>query len=106
MNRGYSREDYIELVDKLRNQIKDVVIGTDIIVGFPGETEQDFQATVDLAKQIDWKVGFVAQYSPRPGTAAWRIYEDKITPQEKKRRWEILDQIINKDNMSSRPVVV
>lgn len=106
MNRGYTREDYIELVSKLRQADPEIVIGTDIIVGFPGETEEYFQETVSLAEEIDWKVGFVAQYSPRPGTAAWRIYPDEITPQEKKRRWEILDQIINKDNMSSRPVVV
>ena len=106
MNRGYSREDYLKLVQKLRKQVKDVIIGTDIIVGFPGETKKDFQDTVNLAKQVDWKVGFVAQYSPRPGTAAWRIYRDTISPQEKKRRWEILDQIINKDNLSSRPKVV
>lgn len=106
MNRGYTRESYLELCKKLRAADPDIVIGTDIIVGFPGETEEDFQETVTLAEEIDWKVGFVAQYSPRPGTAAWRIYKDEISPQEKKRRWEILDKIINKDNMSQRPVVV
>lgn len=106
MNRGYTRESYIELCNKLRKADPEIVIGTDIIVGFPGETEADFQETVSLAKEINWKVGFVAQYSPRPGTAAWRIYPDEISPQEKKRRWEILDQIINKDNMAERPVVI
>jgi len=106
MNRGYSREDYINLVQKLRNAVPGVVIGTDIIVGFPGETEADFQQTVDLARQMDWHVGFVAQYSPRPGTAAWRLYKDEIKPAEKKRRWEILDEIINKRNLSVRPKVV
>ena len=106
MNRGYTRESYIELCRKLRKADPEIVIGTDIIVGFPGETQADFEETVSLAKEIDWKVGFVAQYSPRPGTAAWRIYPDEMTPQEKKRRWEILDQIINKDNMADRPVVV
>lgn len=106
MNRGYTREDYLELITKLRKKVPDIVIGTDIIVGFPGEQEKDFQATVDLAKKVGWKVGFVAQYSPRPGTAAWRIYEDTISPQEKKRRWEILDKIINKDTMADRPKVV
>ena len=65
-----------------------------------------FDFVVDLAKQMDWKVAFVAQYSPRPGTAAWRIYKDEISPQEKKRRWEILDKIINKDNLKVRPKVV
>lgn len=106
MNRGYTRQSYLAVVKKLRRKAPDVVIGTDIIVGFPGETEADFQATVKLAKEIDWKIGFVAQYSPRPGTAAYRIYPDEISPQEKKRRWEILDQIINKDNLPNRPKVV
>ena len=106
MNRGYTRQDYVKLVQKLRKKIPDVVIGTDIIVGFPGETEKDFQQTLKLAKKMDWKVAFVAQYSPRPGTAAWRIYEDNISPKEKKRRWEILDKIINKDHLYERPKIV
>jgi tRNA-2-methylthio-N6-dimethylallyladenosine synthase len=106
MNRGYTREDYIRVVEKIRAAIPDVVLGTDIIVGFPTETEADFQDSVDLAKQIDWKIGFVARYSPRPGTAASRLYPDDISDQEKKRRWDILDQIINKDNMAIRPFVI
>lgn len=106
MNRGYTRERYLEVVNKLREKDPSIVIGTDIIVGFPGETEAEFEETVQLAKDIDWKVGFVAIYSPRPGTASWRIYEDDIPHKEKKRRWEVLDQIINKDNLSARPIVV
>lgn len=105
MNRGYSKEDYLNLVEKLRNKVKDVQIGTDLIVGFPTETEEDFQETVDLAKKAGWVVGFVAQYSPRPGTAAEKLYPDDISAKEKKRRWEILDKIINKDNLNKRPVI-
>ncbi|PIR62007.1 MAG: hypothetical protein COU66_00780 [Candidatus Pacebacteria bacterium CG10_big_fil_rev_8_21_14_0_10_44_11] len=106
MNRGYTKERYIEVVEKLRAADPEIVIGTDIIVGFAGETEAEFEETVDLAKKMDWKVGFVAIYSPRPGTASWRIYPDDIPHQEKKRRWEVLDQIINKDNLSNRPIVI
>lgn len=106
MNRGYTKESYIDVVNKLRAADPKIVIGTDIVVGFAGETENEFQETVDLAKQMDWHVGFVAMYSPRPGTAAWRIYPDDIPHKEKKRRWEVLDQIINKDNLSKRPKVV
>lgn len=106
MNRGYTRERYLEVVNKLKAKDPSIVIGTDIIVGFPGETEAEFEETVALAKEIDWKVGFVAIYSPRPGTASWRIYPDDIPHKEKKRRWEVLDQIINKDNLSNRPMVV
>ena len=106
MNRGYTREDYLALVKKIRTKIPNAVIGTDIIVGFPGETKADFADTVDLAKKVNWRVGFVARYSPRPGTASWRIYPDDIPHSEKKRRWEILDQIINKDNLHDRPYIV
>lgn len=106
MNRGYTRERYLEIVQKLRAADPKIVLGTDIIVGFPGETESEFEETVSLAKEVNWQVGFVAMYSPRPGTASWRIYPDDIPHAEKKRRWEILDQIINKDNLHQRPVVV
>ena len=106
MNRGYTRERYIEVAEKLKQADPEIVIGTDIVVGFAGETEAEFQETVDLAKQMNWKVGFVAIYSPRPGTAGWKIYPDSIPHQVKKKRWEILDQIINKDNLKVRPRVV
>lgn len=106
MNRGYTRENYLEIVRKLKQAVPEVTIGTDIIVGFPGETEEEFQDTVELAKEVQWKAGFVAQYSPRPGTAAWKLFPDDIPPRVKKHRWEILDQIINKDNLSVRPKIV
>ncbi|MBU1885683.1 MiaB/RimO family radical SAM methylthiotransferase [Patescibacteria group bacterium] len=106
MNRGYTRESYLEVVRKLRQADPKIILGTDIIVGFPGETDAEFQETVTLAKEVGWTVGFVAMYSPRPGTASWKIYEDDIPHKIKKERWEILDQIINKDNLQIRPKVV
>ncbi len=106
MNRGYTRERYVDVVNKLRQADAKIVIGTDIIVGFPGETEAEFQETVDLATSMAWHIGFVAMYSPRPGTASWRIYPDDIPYKTKKARWEILDKIINKDNLYRRPVIV
>lgn len=106
MNRGYTREDYLRVVQKIRSQIPNVVIGTDIIVGFPTETDDDFQETVDFAKQIGWTIAFVARYSPRPGTAASKLYPDDVSAKVKKQRWEILDQIINKDQLNIRPLVI
>jgi tRNA-2-methylthio-N6-dimethylallyladenosine synthase len=106
MNRGYTRERYLEVVQKLRQADPEILIGTDIIVGFPGETEAQFEETVSLARDVSWNVAFVAIYSPRPGTASWRMYEDDIPHVEKKRRWEILDQMINKDQLHDRPQVV
>ena len=105
MNRGYTKAHYLQLVKKLRDSVPDVTLGTDIIVGFPTETDEDFQETVDLAKQADWAIGFVAQYSPRPGTATWRIYPDDVPHRVKKKRWEILDEMINRKNFGRRPEI-
>jgi len=105
MNRGYSRQSYIDLVNKIKAKIPDAVIGTDIIVGFPGETDEDFQQTVKLANQVGWSVAFVAKYSPRPGTAAFRLYQDDIPAKIKKERWQILDDLINKKNLENRPLI-
>ena len=105
MNRGYSRASYLNLINKIKKEIPDVVFGTDIIVGFPGETEDDFNQTVDLVNQVGYKVAFVARYSPRPGTASARLYPDDIPAKVKKQRWEILDQIANKNTLSQRPIV-
>ncbi|MGD9129145.1 MAG: MiaB/RimO family radical SAM methylthiotransferase [Candidatus Woesebacteria bacterium] len=106
MNRGYTREDYLELVNKLKKADPDIVLGTDIIVGFPGETEQEFQETVELAQRIDWKLAFVAIYSPRPKTASWRLYENNVPYKVKRKRWQILEDMINKKNLKKRPKVV
>ena len=106
MNRGYTREKYLEVVYKLRQADCKIVLGTDIIVGFPGETDDEFQETVDLAKKVNWKLAFVAIYSPRPGTVSWKIYEDDIPHKIKKKRWDVLEKLINKKNLSERPIVV
>ena len=105
MNRGYTRESYLSLINQIKDKIPEVIFGTDIIVGFPGETEEDFQETLSLIKDVGFKVAFVARYSPRPGTASARLYPDDVSAKVKKERWEILDQIANKDNLKSRPIV-
>ena len=81
MNRGYTREDYLNIIKKLRQAAPDVVLGTDIIVGFPGETEEEFADTVDLAKKVNWHLAFVNIYSPRPGTSANQLYRDDVPTQ-------------------------
>ena len=106
MNRGYTREDYLDLVARLRAAAPDIVLGTDIIVGFCGETKAEFEDTVDLVKKVGFKLAFVAIYSKRAGTVATKIYEDDVPFIEKKRRFEILDKIINKDQLATRPKVV
>jgi tRNA-2-methylthio-N6-dimethylallyladenosine synthase len=72
MNRKYSREQYLDLVDRVRRALPDAVLTTDIIVGFPGETEDDFQATLDLVRQVRYDAAFTFIFSPREGTPAAR----------------------------------
>lgn len=99
MNRWYTREEYLTLISKLKVQIPNVTISTDIIVGFPGETEEQFQNTVSLAAAVGFSKAYVAMYSDRPETAAHKIYPDDVPHKEKKRRWQILEEIINKKNL-------
>lgn len=106
MNRGYTAQSYLDILQKLRAIDPELTFGTDLIVGFPGETDQEYQETLALAKAADWRVAFVAMYSPRPGTASYRIYPDDISYEVKKARWEELDAVINKANLHQRPVVV
>jgi tRNA-2-methylthio-N6-dimethylallyladenosine synthase len=106
MNRGYTKESYLEIIRKLRTRIPDIKIGTDIIVGFGGETDEDFAETVAAAQAAQWSVAFIAQYSPRPGTAAWRLYPDTIPAAVKKKRWHILDQMINQQTQAQRPAIL
>ncbi|MGB4177035.1 MAG: tRNA (N6-isopentenyl adenosine(37)-C2)-methylthiotransferase MiaB, partial [Halanaerobiales bacterium] len=75
MNRGYSREKYLELVNKIRQEVPEAAITTDIIVGFPGETEEDFQETIDLVKEVRFDSAFTFIYSPRTGTPASKMEE-------------------------------
>jgi len=86
MNRGYTVAQYLDLLDRARRILPDAEIATDIIVGFPGETEEDFQATADLLRRGRFKNSFIFKYSPRPGTAAYDRLEDDVPEADKKRR--------------------
>ena len=94
MNRRYSCAQYLKLVSNLRSKISDLILTTDIIVGFLGETKEQFNNTVKLCKKIGFKKAYIAQYSPRPGTAAAKL-QDNISSAEKKRRWKKIEQLIN-----------
>ena len=96
MRRGYTVEQYRQLVEKLRQRIPGVSIATDIIVGFPGETEQQFQHTYDLLAEMKLDVAHLARYSSRPGTVATRRMEDNVPPEEKLRRFRLLEDLQEK----------
>jgi tRNA-2-methylthio-N6-dimethylallyladenosine synthase len=82
MNRGYSRADYLAKVEKLKQVCPDIRLTTDIIVGFPGETEDDFQATLGLVEQVKYADAFTFLYSPRVETAAAKMADDQSALQK------------------------
>lgn len=94
MNRRYTREQFLEVVKRVREKIPAMAIGTDIIVGFCGETREQFERTLDLYKEVDFDIAYTAQYSVRSGTAAWRAFKDDVPREEKKRRWEELQDLM------------
>jgi tRNA-2-methylthio-N6-dimethylallyladenosine synthase len=91
MKRGYSQAEYRQLIDRIRKIIPHVSIATDIIVGFPGETESQFQDTFDLLADLKLDVAHLARYSNRPGTVAARRMEDNVPEEEKMRRFRLLE---------------
>lgn len=93
MNRWYTREEYLALVERIKTKIPDIQLTTDIIVGFPGETQAQFEESIDLVKRVDFLKTFIAWYSPRPGTAATKGLGDDIAIEEKQRRFHELDAI-------------
>jgi tRNA-2-methylthio-N6-dimethylallyladenosine synthase len=94
MNRWYTRDEYYTLIQKIRKNIPNISFTTDIIVGFPGETEKDFQDTMDLADRVGFVKAYIACFSPRPGTKAEQLKDD-ISYEEKKRRFHTLNTFIN-----------
>ena len=91
MNRRYDKEKYLELVAKIRNAVPDISLTTDIIVGFPGETYEDFKETLSLIREVEFTSLFTFIFSPRVGTPAAKM-DDPISSEEKS-KWfrELLD---------------
>jgi tRNA-2-methylthio-N6-dimethylallyladenosine synthase len=96
MKRGYTAAQYSELVGRIRKKIPGVAISTDIIVGFPGESEKQFQQTLDLLSTLNFDTVHVAAYSPRTGTAAARDYADDVPPEVKKERLGRVEELQEK----------
>lgn len=88
MNRHYTREEYIELIKKIRLARPTITLGTDIIVGFCGETEEQFENTLDLYRQCEFDISYHAKYSQRSGTVAANVFQDDVSREVKKERWE------------------
>ena len=100
MGRKYTKESYLELVKKLKENIKDLSLTTDIIVGFPNETMEDFKETLDIVNECKYDLAYTFIYSPRVGTPAANI-KDNVTKEEKEERLQILNDLINKYSKES-----
>lgn len=91
MRRGYTRDTYLDIIGKIRRAPRDLAVSTDIIVGFPGETESDFQDTLSLLDAVQYDSAFSFKYSPRPSTAALELRDD-ISTEEKGRRLAVVQE--------------
>jgi len=100
MGRRYTKEEYLELFNKIKNTIKNVAITTDIIVGFPNETEEDFNETLDVVNTCKFDSAFTFIYSPREGTPAAKM-EDKIDMKTKEERLYKLNELVNKYSLEA-----
>ena len=96
MRRGYTQADYRLIVAKIRERIPGCSIATDIIVGFPGETDLQFMETFHLLEDLRLDVAHLARYSPRPGTVSERMYPDDVSDEEKMRRFRLLEDLQEK----------
>jgi tRNA-2-methylthio-N6-dimethylallyladenosine synthase len=95
MRRTYSRERYLRLVDEMRAAIPDLALTTDVIVGFPGETEEDFRETLEVVEQVGFDGAFTFVYSPRAGTEA-AAREDQVADEVKRDRIERLVEVVQR----------
>ena len=101
MRRGYTRERYLDLIRQVRENIPGVSLSTDIICGFPGETEEEFEETIDLVKQVRYDSAYMYYYSPRPGTKAAAMSEqlsDEVKKARLARLIEVQNQISNEES--------
>lgn len=96
MNRRHARTYYLDLINKIRSSWPGVTISTDVIVGFPGETAAQFKKTVDVMETVGFDMAYIAEYSPRPGTASARFFKDDVPKKEKTRRKTILNEVLKK----------
>jgi tRNA-2-methylthio-N6-dimethylallyladenosine synthase len=90
MRRGYTRQGYLDTVARLRDQVPDLAVSTDVIVGYPGETEAEFEESLSVLETVGFDSLFAFSYSPRPGTTALRLADD-VPESEKRRRLHVLN---------------
>ncbi len=102
MNRNYTVEKYEDIIARIRKKIPGVTIATDIIVGFPGETEKDFQELCEFARRVKFDFSYTAIFSPRKNTPASRMQKDFIPDEEKRRRFHEFDKVVENTSWENR----
>lgn len=105
MNRKYTIDEYKKLFDQIKSKVKNVAITTDIIVGFPNETDEDFEKTLDIVNYCKFDGAYTFIFSPREGTAAARM-EDKVSMEVKEKRLQELNSLVNKYSLESNQRLV
>ena len=105
MNRHYDLDKYLSIVDKLRKVCPEISISTDIIVGFPGETEEDFNKTLDVVNRVKYDSAFTFLYSPRKGTPA-ATYENQISEEVKHERFDRLVDLVNEISLEKNKTYI
>jgi len=96
MNRPYTAKKYLRLIKKIRKKVPKVRFSTDILIGFPGENRRAFGNTLKVCQKVGFELAYINKYSPRTGTVSAKLYKDNVPMKEKKRRWRVLDEMINK----------
>lgn len=100
MNRKYTREQYLEVIRKIKTARPGIALGSDIIVGFSGETPEQFEETISLYREVDFDISYNAQYSIRSGTLGIKLYADDVSKEEKRDRWDRIQELM--EEISSR----
>jgi len=106
MNRNYTKEEFLDLVENIRSIIPEVALTTDIIVGFPGEKEEDYQETLEVMEKVEFDNAFMFQYSSRPGTYAAKNMEDDIPYDIKNRRLEEVSSLQRKHSLEKNEQLI
>lgn len=96
MNRRYSQAEYLKLVDDISSAVPDIIISTDVIVGFPTETDEDFAETMKVVHHSSFAKVFIGIYSPRTGTASAKLYPDDVPYTKKHKRFTVLNDLLNR----------
>ncbi len=106
MNRKYNREQFMIAINKVKAARPGIALGSDIIVGFPGETREQFNETLSLYEEVGFDISYNAQYSPRSGTLGIKLYTDDISKEEKRDRWDELQSLMEKISLTKNQAFI